>query len=182
MPVSLFPRRPTAHAQVMKSSPRPLASPKSRKNTQDFRSTHDFLMDVSRISLVTCGTCVTPERRHALDINKWTWERVFASWRQKSWALDEAILYSGWNLWMTTVWLNRFLTWQKCLKRNGKRAVRSKKQTECDTVDHWHVRDDGLLSNDWLENKQKRLLLHVGRMWRPSGVTPLKCLFTIIFY
>ena len=35
MPVSLCPRRPTAHAQVMKSSPRPLASPKSRKNTQD---------------------------------------------------------------------------------------------------------------------------------------------------
>ena len=33
--------------------------------------------------------------------------------------------------------------------------VRSKKQTECDTVDHWHVRDGGLLSNDWLENKQK---------------------------
>ena len=35
MPVSLCPRRPTAHAQVMKSGPRPLASPKSRKNTQD---------------------------------------------------------------------------------------------------------------------------------------------------
>ena len=35
--------------------------------------------------------------------------------------------------------------------------VRSKKQTGWDTVDHWHVRDDGLLSNDWLENKQKRL-------------------------
>ena len=31
MPVSLCPRRPTAHAQVMKNSPRPLASPKSRK-------------------------------------------------------------------------------------------------------------------------------------------------------
>ena len=31
MPVSLFPRRPTAHAQVTKSGPRPLASPKSRK-------------------------------------------------------------------------------------------------------------------------------------------------------
>ena len=34
-------------------------------------------------------------------------------------------------------------------------VVRSKKQTECDTVDHWHVRDDGLLSNDWLEDKEK---------------------------
>ena len=31
MPVSLCPCGPTAHAQVMKSSPRPLASPKSRK-------------------------------------------------------------------------------------------------------------------------------------------------------
>ena len=31
IPVSLFPRRPTAHAQTMKSSPRPLASQKSRK-------------------------------------------------------------------------------------------------------------------------------------------------------
>ena len=31
IPVSLFSRRPTAHAQTMKSSPRPLASQKSRK-------------------------------------------------------------------------------------------------------------------------------------------------------
>ena len=31
MPGSLFPRRPTAHAQTAKSSPRPLASQKSRK-------------------------------------------------------------------------------------------------------------------------------------------------------
>ena len=68
------------------------------------------------MSLVTCGTCVTPEWRHALDINKWTWEMVFASWRKKSWALDEAIWYSDWNLWMTTVWLNRFWTWHWCLK------------------------------------------------------------------
>ena len=42
MPVSLCPRRPTTHAQVMKSSPRPLASPKSRKTHTRFRSTHDF--------------------------------------------------------------------------------------------------------------------------------------------
>ena len=34
-------------------------------------------------------------------------------------------------------------------------VVRSKKQTEWETVDHWHVRDGGLWSNDWLENKQK---------------------------
>ena len=36
IPVSLFPRRPTAHAQTTKSSPRPLASQKSRK-THCFR-------------------------------------------------------------------------------------------------------------------------------------------------
>ena len=65
IPMSLCPRRPTAHAQVMKSSPRPLASPKSRKNTQDLDPHMIFLMDESRVSLVTCGTCVTPEWRHA---------------------------------------------------------------------------------------------------------------------
>ena len=36
-------------------------------------------------------------------------------------------------------------------------VVRPKKQTEWDTVDHWHVRDDGLLSNDWLEEKKTGL-------------------------
>ena len=33
---------------------------------------------------------------------------------------------------------------------------------------------------DW--KKKNRPLLHVGRVWHPSGVTPLKCLFTIILY
>ena len=36
-------------------------------------------------------------------------------------------------------------------------VVRSKKQTEWDTVDHWHARGGGLLSNDWLEDKKTRL-------------------------
>ena len=42
---------------------------------------------------------------------------VFASWRKKSWARDEAMEYNGWNLWMTTVWLDENGNWQRCLKR-----------------------------------------------------------------
>ena len=60
-------------------------------------------------------------------------------------------------------------------------VVRSKKQTEWETVDHWHARGGGLWSNDWLEEK-KRPLLQAGRVWRPSGVTPLKWLYTKKFY
>ena len=36
-------------------------------------------------------------------------------------------------------------------------GVRSKKQTGWDTVDHWHARGGGLLSNDWLEDKKTGL-------------------------
>ena len=133
-------------------------------------------------------------------------------------------------------------------------VVRSKYETEWETVDHWHARDGGLWSNDWLEDKKKqafitngtcvtpwwchaldmfeiglniqqgwrhhadlplpgvqnshpalskrwrehvqqqggllsndwlkknRTRLQTGRVWRPNGVTPLKCLFAIIFY
>ena len=64
---------------------------------------------------------------------------------------------NGWSLWMTTVWWNEFLTWQRCLKRIRGGVVRSKKQTEWDTVDHWHARGGGLLSNDWLEDKKTGL-------------------------
>ena len=42
-------------------------------------------------------------------------------------------------------------------KLNGG-VVRSKKQTEWETVDHWHARDGGLLSNDWLEDKKQDLI------------------------
>ena len=35
-------------------------------------------------------------------------------------------------------------------------GVRSKKQTEWDTIDHWYARGGGLLSNDWLEDKEKK--------------------------
>ena len=34
-------------------------------------------------------------------------------------------------------------------------VVRSKKQTEWETVDHCPARGGGLLSNDWLEDKEK---------------------------
>ena len=44
------------------------------------------------------------------------------------------------------------------LKRNGKMVVRSKKQTEWEKVDHCHARGGGLLSNDWLEDKEKKWL------------------------
>ena len=37
--------------------------------------------------------------------------------------------------------------------------VRSKKQTEWETVDHWHAQGGGLLSNDWLEDKKKKQAL-----------------------
>ena len=35
-------------------------------------------------------------------------------------------------------------------------VVRSKKQTEWDTVNYWHARGGGLLSNDWLEDKEEK--------------------------
>ena len=49
-----------------------------KKHTR-FRSTHNFLMDESRVSLVTCGTCVTPWWRHAHYINMQNEYTVFAS-------------------------------------------------------------------------------------------------------
>ena len=49
-------------------------------------------------------------------------------------------------------------------------VVRSKKQTEWETVDHWHARGGGLLSNDWLEDKQKQDLITNG-----TCVTPWWC-------
>ena len=48
-------------------------------------------------------------------------------------------------------------------------VVRSKKQTEWDTVDHWHARGGGLLSNDWLEDKKQDLITNgtcVTPWWR----------------
>ena len=37
-------------------------------------------------------------------------------------------------------------------------VVRSKYETEWETVDHWHARGGGLWSNDWLEDKKQNLI------------------------
>ena len=50
-------------------------------------------------------------------INTHNEDRVFASWRKRSWVMDEAIECSGWNLILTMVWLNGIWTWKRCLKR-----------------------------------------------------------------
>ena len=34
-------------------------------------------------------------------------------------------------------------------------VVRSKNESEWEKVDYWHARGGGLLSNDWLEDKEK---------------------------
>ena len=53
-------------------------------------------------------------------------------------------------------------------------VVRSKYETEEETVDHWHAQGGGLFPDDWLENEKKnRTRLQTGRVWRPNGVTPL---------
>ena len=83
--------------------------------------------------------------------------KVFASWRKKSWAMDEAMKYNGWTLTLTMVWLNGNGNWQRCLKRIRRRVVRSKKQTEWEKVDHCHARGGVLLSIVWLEDKKKWL-------------------------
>ena len=109
IPMSTFPRRPTAHAQTMKSSPRPLASQKSRK-THCCRVKNHFLWFNEKTNLepgwqagrVWRPSDVTP----IFYINTHDEDRVFASWRKKSWVMDEAIECSGWNLTWTMVWLN----------------------------------------------------------------------------
>ena len=91
-----------------------------------------------------------------LMINTQSKCKGFASWRKKSWAMDEAMEYNGWTLTWTMVWLNGNGNWKRCLKRNRRRVVRSRKQTEWDKVDHCHARGGGLLSIDWLEDKENR--------------------------
>ena len=46
-------------------------------------------------------------------------------------------------------------------------VVRSKKQTEWETVDHCYARGGGLLSNDWLEDKEKQDLITNGTCVTP---------------
>ena len=85
--------------------------------------------------------------------------------------MDEAMECNGWTLTVTMVWLDENGNWQRCLKQIlNRRVVRSKNQTEWETVDHWHARGGGLLSNDWLEDKEKRDLITCG-----TCVTPWWC-------
>ena len=35
-------------------------------------------------------------------------------------------------------------------------VIKAKKQTESETLDHWHARGGVLLSNDWLEKQKKK--------------------------
>ena len=67
IPMSTFPRRPTAHAQTLKTSPRPLASPEVHEKHTVWRSKSTFFNENLDSSLVTSGTYVTSKRRHALD-------------------------------------------------------------------------------------------------------------------
>ena len=59
-------------------------------------------------------------------------------------------------------------------------AVRSKKQTEWDKVDH--ARGGGLLSIDWLEDKKKQDLITSGTCVTPSWRHALEWLYTKKFY
>ena len=75
-------------------------------------------------------------------------------WQTWSWAMDEAMEYNGWTLIGTTVWLRENGDCSRCLKRIKRRVVKSKNETEGDKVDHWLAQGGGLLSNDWLEDKE----------------------------
>ena len=103
----------------MKSSPRPLASPEVKKNTLYGGQNQLFLINKSGIEpgdkRDVCDVRVTS--RPFFYINTQNKDRVFASWRKRSWAMDEAIECSGWNLTLTMVWLNGIWTWKRCLKR-----------------------------------------------------------------
>ena len=120
IPMSTFPRRPTAHAQTMKSSPRPLTSPEVHEKTHCIEvKINFFLINKSRIEpgdkRDVCDVQVTS--RPFFYINTHNEDRVFASWRKRSWVMDEAIECSGWNLILTMSWLNGIWTWKRCLKR-----------------------------------------------------------------
>ena len=92
-------------------------------------------MKISSGAWLQAGRVWGPSDVTPFDINTQSEDRVFASWRKKLWAMDEAMECSGWNLTLTMVWLNGNQTWKRCLKRIRRRVVRSKKQTEWDKVD-----------------------------------------------
>ena len=92
--MSLFSGRPTTHAQTMKRSPRPLASLKSPwKNTLYGGQHQSFLMNVPRRTWVQAGRVWRPSDVTPMvfyNFNKWTSERVFASWLKRSCVWGEA--------------------------------------------------------------------------------------------
>ena len=55
MPVSLFPRGPTTHAQTTKSSPRPLASQKSRTTHSIEVNIHFFNQHIANRAWLQAG-------------------------------------------------------------------------------------------------------------------------------
>ena len=126
---------------------------KSMKNTLYGGQNHLFFIKSRMEPRLQAGRMWRPSDVTPFDINTENEDRVFASWRKKSWAMDEAMEYNGWTLTLTMVWLNGNGNWKRCLKRI-RRVVRSKKQTEWDKVDCYHERGGGLLSIDWLEDKK----------------------------
>ena len=80
---SLFPPRPTAHAQTLKRSPRPLASPEVNKKTHcmEVKITALVLMNLeSALSYIrdVCDALVTSRPFFTSIHDK---DRMFASWR-----------------------------------------------------------------------------------------------------
>ena len=146
--------------------------PKSQEKHTLWRSTSTFLINTSRgepgwqAGRVWRPSDVTP----IFCINTRNKYKVFASWRKESWAGDEAMEYNGWTLSWTMVWSNENGNWQWCLKKRiRRRVIRPKKQTGWETVDRWHARGGGLLSNDWLEDKKQALITN------GTCVTPWWC-------
>ena len=108
IPMSTFPRRPTAHAQTLKTSPRPLASPEVHGKTHCIEVKINFFnQQIASGTWWQAGRVWRPsDVTPIFYINTHNEDRVFASWRKKSWAMDEAIECSGWTLTWTMVWLN----------------------------------------------------------------------------
>ena len=89
-----------------------LAWGKEQTHTSSDLAKKSFFNEHLEGNLVTSGTCVTSEWRHALDDFKTQSKcKVFASWQKKSWAMDEAMEYNGWTLTLTMVWLNGNGNW-----------------------------------------------------------------------
>ena len=112
--VSTFSRRPTAHAQTMKRSPRPLASLEVNKKKLYWGQNHLFGFNrLSTVAWLQAGRVWGPSDVTPLIFNTHSKCRVIASWRKKSWAMDEAMECNGWTLTLTMVWLNGKGVWNE---------------------------------------------------------------------